>query len=123
MRKKENTSKRNKTKETGERSMKRTKEKQENTITIPEEVRIPGSDVILEKGDRIEVEGKNNIKEATSYNVLGSIKVNLPGEGGVEVSGEDYYVSIESSARGRLLVVKDVETDERLLSFTYGGNI
>lgn len=40
--------------------------KQDNLIEIPEDVRVPGTDVILEAGDTVEVSSKSKIKEVSS---------------------------------------------------------
>lgn len=51
------------------------KQKQDNLIEIPEEVRIPGTDVILEKGDKVEVsessrEQRQRINERVSLDIV-----------------------------------------------------
>lgn len=108
--------------------MRKEEEKQDNLIEIPEDVRVPGSDVILEKGDRIKVESRSKNKRSISESVFsdmdmkeiaGIIEREIEGgvdPGAVRNTGEAFagelmgYIDDEYASeffRGMEVVIKD----------------
>lgn len=102
------------------------KQEQDNLIEIPEEVRIPGTDVILEKGDKVKVQtSKARMKEGAqmspySDEIRNWVMVQLGDYWDETINMYYAKPSVEEEIEAASMLISDLE---RHLESLFGGTI